>query len=250
MKNRVLRFFVGLSIIIGVSYLGWKEIKKQGAHWLPINYVSIGGVFQHTKEDEIQIALEGQMYVGIYNADIQFIEQSVVALPWIKSAVIKRILPDVIDIKITEQKAVARWESTALVNELGVLFRPDNVGDFDYLPKMNGVAGTEKDILEIMKGLMVTLSDHHLILEEFTVSDRRAWTIKLQRGIELKLGRDKQLKKLQQFLKTLRLIGEVQIEKIRVVDLRYPNGYSLAWKQTKDKIDWKLIADESREVAY
>ncbi|MCK5889916.1 MAG: cell division protein FtsQ/DivIB [Methylococcales bacterium] len=250
MKNRAIRLFVGLSLIAGVSYTGWKEVKKQGANWLPIYDVSIGGVFQYTKESEIQGALEGLVNEGIYNADIQAIRQSVTVLPWVKSAIVKRVWPDMIDIKIIEQQAVARWKSTDLMNEAGELFRPDNVGDFEQLPRLSGSEGSAKDVLEIMKGLAVTLSEKRLVLAEFDMSDRRAWTVKLQRGIELKLGREEQLKKLQRFLTTLRLIGEAQIEKITVVDLRYPNGYSLAWKQAEAKIDWKLIADKSREAAY
>ena len=250
MKGRVFRFIVGLGIIAGVSSVGWTEVKKQGANWLPINHVSIGGTFQYTEECEIKDALEGLVSHGIYNADILAIRESVAVLPWVSSAIVKRDWPDAIDIKIVEQKAVARWASTDLLNESGELFRPDNLSEFDHLPKLTGSAGREKDVLEIMKGLTVALSDRKLTLVAFDMSDRQAWSIKLQRGIELKLGRDEQLKKLQQFLTTLSLIGDAQLEKVAVVDLRYPNGYSLAWKQRDEKIDWKLIADENREVAY
>ena len=250
MKNKAIRFIVGLSFIVGVSYFGWKEVKKQGANWLPIKHVSIGGVFQYTEKFEIQEALEGLVTEGLYNADIQAMKQSMTILPWVNNAIVQRVWPDTIDIKIIEQKPIARWKSIDLVNAAGELFRPDNVSDFEHIPKLSGGEGNEKAIVEIMKGLALTLSEKKLVLSEFDINDRRAWTIKLATGIKLKLGREEQLKRLQQFLMTLSLIGEAQIEKITVVDLRYPNGYSLAWKQTEAKIDWKLIADESREVAY
>jgi len=62
----------------------------------------------------------------------------------------------------------------------------------------------------------------------------------------LKAGKNQPLKKLQRFLKTIYLIRTEQIADIAVVDLRYSNGYALTWKQGKEKIDWKKIAEMNK----
>ena len=61
--------------------------------------------------------------------------------------------------------------------------------------------------------------------------------------MELILGRNKPLINFQRFLETLPFLGEQQIAKVAVVDLRYPNGYALKWKQGMEEIDWKEIAE-------
>jgi cell division protein FtsQ len=39
-------------------------------------------------------------------------------------------------------------------------------------------------------------------------------------------------------LKTLDVLGREQVEKIAIVDLRYPNGYAVSWKPGTEEIDW------------
>jgi cell division protein FtsQ len=79
-----------------------------------------------------------------------------------------------------------------------------------------------------------------MILTEFRINGRGAWQIKLASGLAIQLGRTEQLKKLQRFLKTLSVLDPAQIAAMAVVDLRYPNGYAVAWKPEPPELDWKL----------
>ena len=48
--------------------------------------------------------------------------------------------------------------------------------------------------------------------------------------MEILLGREDQLKKLQRFLRTLPILGPEQTDAIAIADLRYPNGYAVTWR--------------------
>jgi len=102
-------------------------------------------------------------------------------------------------------------------------------------------------VLEIMKGIKTALADKAMKLSEFTVNDRGAWKIKLATGLEILLGRNEQLKKLQRFLKTLAVLKQEQVEQMAIVDLRYPNGYAVSWKPGAAEIDWNAIANPNNE---
>ena len=80
-------------------------------------------------------------------------------------------------------------------------------------------------------------------LAEFNVNDRWSWKIRLANGLEILLGRNDQLKKLQRFLKTLTVLGQEQVDAMAIVDLRYPNGYAVSWKPGTAEIDWNAIAN-------
>jgi cell division protein FtsQ len=69
----------------------------------------------------------------------------------------------------------------------------------------------------------------------------------LSTGLEILLGRNEQLKKLQRFLKTLTVLKQEQVEQIVVVDLRYPNGYAVSWKPGVPEVDWHAIATTPNE---
>jgi len=102
-------------------------------------------------------------------------------------------------------------------------------------------------LLEIMKGIRLALADQSMELSEFYINDRDAWKIKLSNNLEILLGRNEQLKKLQKFLRTLEVLKQEQIEQMALVDLRYPNGYAVSWKTGSLEIDWKSIANPNNQ---
>ena len=98
-----------------------------------------------------------------------------------------------------------------------------------------------------MTGIKTALADHSMKLAEFSVNERGAWKIKLANELEILLGRNEQLKKLQRFLKTLTVLDQEQFLQIERVDLRYPNGYAVSWKPGTAEIDWSAIAKPNNE---
>jgi len=51
---------------------------------LPVKYVRVEGVFLHLSKDEIKAALLPWVTTGFLEADMQAVQQSVAALPWVK----------------------------------------------------------------------------------------------------------------------------------------------------------------------
>jgi len=94
-----------------------------------------------------------------------------------------------------------------------------------------------------MKGVATALSDRAMVLAEFTVNERWSWKIKLASGMEIRLGREDQLKRLERFLRTLPLLGTERVALIAIADLRYPNGYAVTWRSGASPIDWSSLAD-------
>lgn len=246
MNKATIHFILGVTVVLITGWLGWQEVKAQGADWLPVKYVRIEGAFQYIAKEKIKQVLRDQVNNGLYNADIQQIKESVHQLPWVEKVRVKRVWPDALDIKLVEQTPVVRWGTEGLLNKRAELFIPDNINKFSGLPLLTGAYGNEKKLLEIMKGLTIALNDQEMKLAEFRVNNIRAWNIKLESGLELILGRKDPLTKFQRFLKSFALIGEEQVTKVAVVDLRYPNGYALTWKQGEDDIDWKKIAESKK----
>jgi len=235
-------------LLVLTAYFGWQEIKAQGADLMPIRYVRVEGAFQYIAKEKIRQVLGKQIMQGVYNADLQQIQQSVGALPWAEKVMVTRIWPDAIKVQISEQKPVARWGKYGLLNDLGQLFVPGNSNEFEQLPLISGPDGQEKQLLEVMKGLVIALQDKSMKLKVFYVNERRAWKVKLATGMEIKLGRTMPLKKIQRFLETVGLLGEEQIAKVATVDLRYPNGYAVTWKIGAEEINWKKVANKRNQT--
>ncbi|MCK5926264.1 MAG: cell division protein FtsQ/DivIB, partial [Methylococcales bacterium] len=142
----------------------------------------------------------------------------------------QRVWPNTLEVKIYEEYPMARWGKTELLNEHGKLFKPDNVEQFSQLPLLVGPEGLEKKLMLIMQHLQKILSLHALTLKAFEVDKRRAWTLKLDNGMVLKLGQKKPLEKFNRFLTSLPKLKKKRKSAIAKVDLRYANGYAVTWK--------------------
>jgi cell division protein FtsQ len=191
--------------IVHIRHLSVKNIS------LPIKYVRTEGEFQYLGKNEIKTALQPLVTTGFFEADMQAIHSVVSTLPWVEAVTVKRIWPDAIDIKVREKKAYARWGQNSLITERGVLFTPKNMEQFQTLTLVTGPENQQVKVLEIMKGIKTALADQSLEMAEFSVNDRWSWKIKLANGLEILLGRNEQLKKLQRFLKTLTVLGQERV---------------------------------------
>lgn len=246
MNKTAIYFLLGFVLLVITGWQGWKEVKAQGADWLPIKHVRIKGAFQYISMDKLKEVLEDHVINGFYNADIQQVQAAVKALPWVEEVIVNRVWPDVINVTIDEHMPVVRWGNEALLNKKGEIFKPEQINDFRKLPLLVGPVGYEIKMLDALNELTVSLTEQGMELAEFQVNERRAWKIKLQNKIVLNVGRNQPLKKIQRFLNTISLIRKQQIAEIAVVDLRYSNGYALTWKKGVAIIDWKKIAEMNK----
>jgi len=233
-----------LSAVLAWKY-GLNAIDTHLKTALPIKYVRTEGVFQYLSKDEVKTTLEPLVRTGFFDADVQAIHAAVSTLPWVESVTVKRVWPDAIDIKVHERKPFVRWGEKSLISDQGVVFTPKNIEPFEDLLVLTGPDQQHGKVLEIMKGVRTVLADQSLELVEFNINNRWAWKLKLANGLEILLGRNEQLKKLQRFLKTLTVLQQEQIDAMEVVDLRYPNGYAVSWKAGTPEFDWKAIASGS-----
>lgn len=239
----VVKSMMTVLLLVGLIW-----IASVGINSIPVKYVRTEGVFQYLSKEEIKTALQPLVITSFFDADMQAIHQAVSELTWVDTVTVKRVWPDAIDVKIREKKPYVRWGQQRLVSARGDIITPKNIDAFKNLPILQGPEQQQLKTLEIMKGVNTALADQSMKIAEFTINDRWAWKIKLTTGLEILLGRNEQLKKLQRFLKTLDVLGQEQVEKIAIVDLRYPNGYAVSWKPDTEEIDWKKIANPQHEI--
>ncbi len=69
-----------------------------------------------------------------------------------------------------------------------------------------------------------------MLLTAVELDETRAWTLTLQSGLVIKLGRDRLWEKLLYLLTAKN--GELgqKFNDIQLVDMRYPSGFAVRWK--------------------
>ncbi len=232
-------FFIGF-VAIGM-WLGSVALKSMSIKLMPIRYVRIEGNFQYLDKNSLKQQLLPLVKTGLFAADINGIQRTAKKMAWIDDVKVKRVWPDTIDIKLSEQQPAAIWGKDGVLNNRGELFKPNNIEALAYLPQLFGPPGLEKRLFNIMQGLQLALLDQSLELRRFIVNNRRSWKLMLVNGMELQLGRIDPLQKFQRLMKSLPVLASSQqngFETISKIDLRYPNGFAVTWKPGAELL-WK-----------
>ena len=80
------------------------------------------------------------------------------------------------------------------------------------------------------------------------LSERRAWRMTLNDGLELRLGRDGVERRLQRFVEVYPGVLKQQLARIAAVDLRYTNGFAVQWKPDASKGASGATGESKRDV--
>ena len=109
------------------------------------------------------------------------------ALPWVRKADVRRHWPDRLEVTLEEHVPLARWGTLGLVNTQGEVFSATYEGK---LPVFNGPAGSAKEMAIQYAYFRKSLEPIGREPVQVSVSARRAWTLRLDSGLTLELGRD------------------------------------------------------------
>lgn len=106
----VLKLIV--AIVIGVTlFVGYRA--AAAASFFQVRRVEVQGTTRASAEDVATFVRKEVAKTGVWNADLQHLNAALVNMPWIRTAVVSRVLPDGIRVRISERvpRAVVRTSS-------------------------------------------------------------------------------------------------------------------------------------------
>ncbi|RCU49888.1 cell division protein DivIVA [Corallincola holothuriorum] len=202
---------------------------------LPIAQLKIIGERRFTTDQEIRGALEsGAGLDSLMMQDVAHVQRRVVELPWVDAVQVRKSWPDGLTLFITEQQPLAQWDEGRLLNQRGELFTVPEPALAEPLPLLQGPDGTEQRVLDYFKRFDSLLAYHQLELLELTMSTRQAWKLLLAPNLELRLGREDEIARLQRFIDLYQALPAEAKNKIAYVDARYDTGMAVGWLTEND----------------
>lgn len=198
---------------------------------LPILRVSVEGDFEYVDKSVLMNAVSSYTRGSFMAVDVAGIQAAGEALPWVKELQVRRVWPDGLHLIVVEQVAIARWGRNSLVNEQGDLFTPlDNVKVFDLAL----LEGPEKSFNMVTKRYLrmnKVLQDEGLEIKSLKMNKRRSWSMTLKNGVNVVFGRTNNEQRFKRFVTIYKRSLEQYQAQIAEMDMRYPNGLSVVWKQ-------------------
>ena len=223
---------VAASVVIGGLFLAMGLAAPLIWKWVvfPITTVEVYGDLRYADLARLRELLAEQAVGGFFRVDIARIRHSLESQPWIRRASVRRVWPDTLRAEVVEQVPVARWGEEAAVNSFHEVFSPPRDSIPTELPHWQGPAGSQKELAERYRDMSALLAPLGLRVMDLALDERRAWQLKLDNGIDLRLGRKRELQRLESFVRIYPAVLAAQTKRIAVVDLRYKNGFAVRWR--------------------
>lgn len=219
-----LLIVVVLLMTLAWHVLSWLEDKQR----VPLQQVLVSGKTAWLDVSQVEKQIRRTQPVSFFQIDVNQAHQDIEALPWVYQASVRKQWPDTLLVYVIEQQPVARWNGDMLLNRFGGAFTPDMDIHQLPLPNLYGPGGSELTALQGYKAMQGLLKRSGLKIEELFLSERYAWNIKLDNGINLNLGRKEFMDRLQRFIDVFPLLKK-QNKSVSYVDLRYDTGLAVGW---------------------
>lgn len=227
-----LRHLVWPLLLLGLGF-GAYELGQRLLPYTdqPIRRVSVQGDLHYMRREAVVQQLAPFVQTSFFDVDLAAMRSELEKMPWVAEVRVRRVWPDQVQVQLEEQLPVARWGDEALLNNQGQAFAPGELAGYEQLPKLWGPQRAQQQVMRQYQMLSQLLRPLDITVASLELRERGSWFVTTGQGMEMLLGRDHVVEKLRRFIGVYDKALKQDSENIARVDLRYPNGMAVAWRQ-------------------
>ena len=200
-----------------------------GAERWPLSRLRVTGQFERVQAEQLRAAVAPYASRGYFAADLDAAQKAVERLPWVERAQVRKAWPDVLEIQIQEHEPFAFWGQDRLLSVRGQLFPlPADLAN-ERMPRLDGPDARSAEVVEMYQQALELFAPLGYGVEQLAMDARGSWSLTLDNGMEVVIGRDDARARLQRFTRMLPTLLAGQARPLARADLRYTNGFTLAW---------------------
>jgi cell division protein FtsQ len=196
--------------------------------------IQVEGDLVRSSVAQVRAAAVPRLEGNFFTLDLRAAQKAFESVPWVRTAQVRRVWPDRLQVTLEEHRAAALWggsDGEHLVNTHGELFEANaaSVDDQD-LPSLSGPDGSAARVLGLYRSLALALAPLGSTLEALTLTSRGSWTARLANGVTLELGRGDDgevLERTRRFVATVPEMVARFGRPLAHADLRHRDGYAL-----------------------
>jgi cell division protein FtsQ len=200
--------------------------------------IHIDGDLSRNSVATIRVNAVPQLRGNFFTIDLQAARHAFETVPWVRQAVVQRVWPNRLAVRLEEHRPVALWREAddngtaeQLVNMQGEVFEA-NVGDVegDSLPTLEGPDGSSAAMLAMLTRLQAVFARQGSHIDTLRLSGRASWAAELDTGAKVELGRgseDEVVVRADRFVATVTQMTQQFQAPVVYADLRHRDGYAL-----------------------
>ena len=194
--------------------------------WFPLNQIKVQAPYLNVTRNDIAEQIKPFVQDGMLMVDGSAIEHVLKTLPWISSVSVSRKWPDSIVVRISEKRAIAKFNQ-GLVDEAGQPFNVPNIEQFD-LPSISADRKNASELLQQFKKMSKILSSVSLIISQLTLEGSKI-AITTKEGLIIVANDKEAVSQLKRFVKVYPKLIKQNHKNLQRADLRYRHGLALQW---------------------
>lgn len=230
--------FLLSSLLCGAVALGffanwlWQQFPATALRQVvALRNVHIKGPFLALTEQQLEEALLPYLQRSFFALDIGAIQAALLQNPWVSAAKVRRHWPNEIEIVVEEARPLAVWNRNQVLVATGKLLpRPVQL-NVSGLPMLAGDAELTEQIMLKYKMFTSLLASGGMEVQRLSFDELTGWQLELKSGLQLWLGHDELLARVDRFLKLAQGMLAPHLQKIVRVDTRYRNAVAVRWNE-------------------
>jgi len=228
-------FVVVLLFALTVAAIAWVSTGIVASERWPIRWLEVNGTFNRVSAEQLRASLSSQVGSSFFTLDLQGLQEAAARIHWVSGVQVQKQWPDTVRVTVEEYVPVAHWNQGQLVSSSGTVFEVPEADELQGLPRLEGPDGRLREVLQTWVGLDEMLMPLGLEIRQIALDSRGAWSLVLNNGTRVQLGRDETVERLERLLASWEpLMREQEVPPLDV-DLRYTNGFAVMWPSAVDE---------------
>lgn len=213
---------IGTAIYFSVEPL--KNISER-----PLSSVQVEGEFRYVSKERTMEMISAELNGDFLQLDLMRLKAVVERDPWVEYAALGRRWPDILLVKIVEQKPIARWGEVGFMNQRGEIIHVEKLEGLQALPWLHGSEADASRILQQYQDLSKLLRARGLDVIALSCDQKKSWRLTLRNDIEVVIGRDHVMEKMRRFITVYDQYLDGLWSDVKAIDVRYTNGVAVEW---------------------
>lgn len=202
-----------------------------GAERWPLRTLRVTDGLERVDTARLREVVAPHAAAGFFAVRLDRAQAEVARLPWVERAEVRKLWPDVLEVRIVEHRPFARWGEDRLLSEKGRLFPVEGIEVPPGLPLLHGPDARVSDVVALYNQSREMFAAGGFSVERLLLDRRDSWSLALGNGIEVTVGSQEAGLRMQRFARVLpQLLARGEVPLLRA-DLRYTNGFALEWAQ-------------------
>ena len=226
-------FFIALVIglLLLILVMGGKALRDAPPAAIEVSHQGL----TDTQYQAMQQTMNQQSISSFFTTDLQTLRDIAVDLSWVDQISVTRDWQRGIVISTLPKKAVANFGTERLVDAKGVVFVPADSEELmqEQFATLQGEISQAPVIMQQMQQINEWYAPLDMRVEDIILSPRMTWLIRFDNDLRVIVDNENTAQKL---LSLSQLLGHQlsgRRDEMQSIDLRYKNGFSIAWDMQK-----------------